>query len=239
MQGIQKRALKTKPHAEIGYLVGYDLTNIFRIWIPSKYEVRRVRDVTFDEETFYKGSDIEPIQQVQRIEVQLPQHIENESDYEDIDLSISNRDESTIIVNTTDQIYPSSQEGSQISSQEDLPAVASSPNYQDLYNIPTPSPTASIRDSQQPEPRRSQRIRKPAASSFHSYQDLAFHSSFSVGRLEKPHRRNLPLEPRYWKELESYPYGPEFKQAAKVEFNSLENRGIFKPIQASQIEQDQ
>jgi hypothetical protein len=39
--------------------------------------------------------------------------------------------------------------------------------------------------------------------------------------------------------LESYPYGPEFKQAAKVEFNSLENRGIFKPIQASQIEQDQ
>jgi hypothetical protein len=61
MQGIQKWALKTKPHAEIGYLVGYDLTNIFRIWIPSKYEVRRVRDVTFDEETFYKGSDIEPI----------------------------------------------------------------------------------------------------------------------------------------------------------------------------------
>jgi hypothetical protein len=53
IQGFQKRALKTKPHAEIGYLVGYDSTNIFRIWIPSKSEVRRVRDVTFDEQTSY------------------------------------------------------------------------------------------------------------------------------------------------------------------------------------------
>ncbi|KAM4058823.1 hypothetical protein HRG_014073 [Hirsutella rhossiliensis] len=38
----QKKDLKTDPHTEIGYLVGYDSTNIFRIWIPSTSEVRRV-----------------------------------------------------------------------------------------------------------------------------------------------------------------------------------------------------
>jgi predicted Kef-type K+ transport protein len=30
-----KAADKTKPRAHIGYLVGYDLSNIYRVWIPS------------------------------------------------------------------------------------------------------------------------------------------------------------------------------------------------------------
>jgi hypothetical protein len=37
---------KLKLRAHIGYLVGYDSTNIFRIWIPSKKQVICTRDVT-------------------------------------------------------------------------------------------------------------------------------------------------------------------------------------------------
>jgi hypothetical protein len=44
---------KLKPRAHIGYLVGYDSTNIFQIWVPSKKRVIRTRDVTFDETLFY------------------------------------------------------------------------------------------------------------------------------------------------------------------------------------------
>ena len=44
---------KLKPRAHIGYLVGYDSSNIFRIWVPSKKQVVRTRDVTFDETLFY------------------------------------------------------------------------------------------------------------------------------------------------------------------------------------------
>ena len=46
------------PRAYIGYLVGYDSRNIFRIWILSRNQVIRIRDVTFDEKTFYTPSDI-------------------------------------------------------------------------------------------------------------------------------------------------------------------------------------
>ncbi|XP_044714486.1 reverse transcriptase (RNA-dependent DNA polymerase) domain-containing protein [Hirsutella rhossiliensis] len=60
LQNRQKKDLKTDPHTEIGYLVGYDSTNIFRIWIPSTSEVRRVRDVTFNESIFYDGNDQPP-----------------------------------------------------------------------------------------------------------------------------------------------------------------------------------
>ena len=51
----KKRKWKLDPRAYIGYLVGYDTTNIFRIWIPHKGEVISTRDVLFDEHTFFNG----------------------------------------------------------------------------------------------------------------------------------------------------------------------------------------
>ncbi len=47
------RTQKLEPRAHIGYLVGYDSTNIFRIWIPSIQRIISTRDVTFDESLFY------------------------------------------------------------------------------------------------------------------------------------------------------------------------------------------
>src|SRR5882757_144334 len=48
-----KRGDKLAPCALIGYLVGYNSTNIYRIWIPSLHKVIRTRDVIFDETSFY------------------------------------------------------------------------------------------------------------------------------------------------------------------------------------------
>ena len=50
-----KRLQKLNPRANIGYLVGYDSTNIFRIWIPHRGEVISSRDVIFDEDEFFDG----------------------------------------------------------------------------------------------------------------------------------------------------------------------------------------
>jgi hypothetical protein len=44
---------KMAPGALIGYLVGYDSTNIFRVWIPQERKVIRSRDVIFDEDKRY------------------------------------------------------------------------------------------------------------------------------------------------------------------------------------------
>lgn len=52
------RTQKLEPRAHIGYLVGYDSTNIYRIWIPSEGKVVRTRDVSFDEERFYDPSEL-------------------------------------------------------------------------------------------------------------------------------------------------------------------------------------
>jgi hypothetical protein len=50
-----KRADKLESRALIGYLVGYDSTNIFRIWLPTKDQVIRTRDVVFEPTKFYEG----------------------------------------------------------------------------------------------------------------------------------------------------------------------------------------
>ena len=47
------RLEKMAPRADIGYLVGYDASNIFKIQIPEERSVVRARDVEFDEDTFF------------------------------------------------------------------------------------------------------------------------------------------------------------------------------------------
>ena len=53
------RKEKMRPKAHIGFLVGYDSTNIFLIWIPSQRKVIRTRDVTFNEDSSYRPNEID------------------------------------------------------------------------------------------------------------------------------------------------------------------------------------
>ena len=53
-----KKQQKLRPKVHIGFLVGYESTNIYRIWIPHKKKVISVRDILFDEEEFYDGKPI-------------------------------------------------------------------------------------------------------------------------------------------------------------------------------------
>ncbi|KAI1670089.1 hypothetical protein L13192_05605 [Pyrenophora tritici-repentis] len=52
---LLKRGDKLESRALIGHLVGYDSTNIFRIWLPTKDQVIRTRDVVFEPTKFYDG----------------------------------------------------------------------------------------------------------------------------------------------------------------------------------------
>lgn len=46
---------KLNPNAWIGYLVGYESTNIYRVWNPKVNKVIATRDVTFNEEERFSG----------------------------------------------------------------------------------------------------------------------------------------------------------------------------------------
>jgi hypothetical protein len=52
---MKSRLQRLDPKAWIGYLVGYQSTNIYRIWLPSMAKVISTRDVVFDEESVFNG----------------------------------------------------------------------------------------------------------------------------------------------------------------------------------------
>jgi hypothetical protein len=51
----RKRLLKLDPQAYIGYLVGYNFTNIYRIWVPYQGKVISTRDVIFDKKSHFNS----------------------------------------------------------------------------------------------------------------------------------------------------------------------------------------
>jgi hypothetical protein len=58
----KKRSEKFNPRSKLGYLVGTEAHNIFRIWMPDTKTVIRARDVTFIEDTNRTQEVSEPIE---------------------------------------------------------------------------------------------------------------------------------------------------------------------------------
>lgn len=56
-RGIAKTD-KMAPRAEIGYLVGYVASNIWKIWLPQLNQVREFRDVVFDENVRFNPAEL-------------------------------------------------------------------------------------------------------------------------------------------------------------------------------------
>jgi hypothetical protein len=55
---------KLAPRAHIGYIVGYESTSIYRVWIPYKKKVISTRDVIFNEQEFYNGKPVRVSQEL-------------------------------------------------------------------------------------------------------------------------------------------------------------------------------
>ena len=51
----KKRLNKLDPQAHIGYLIGYDSTNIYKIQIPHRGIVISTRDIIFNKKTFFNN----------------------------------------------------------------------------------------------------------------------------------------------------------------------------------------
>jgi hypothetical protein len=268
---------KLKPRAHIGYLVGYDSMNIFRIWIPSKKQVVRTRDVTFNETLFYNPNTPDITQQLR---------VEAEQVIEVVDMASSQPliDRLELDTDTDSDLDQSSgvrQSSNHPKSYEMSKGVEIPNDSLPDHRLPTPSETesrtlASTTISQQLTPESdviivgapessSRRLqaesensteedRKPGYKNNEVSADVsedliltdrrrrcqrvylsalqeperlqAFSSAFASG-LKRPHRNQLPSEPRSWKELQRHPHREGFLAAAEKEYRDLERQQTF------------
>lgn len=72
-----KKADKTESRALIGHLVGYQGTNIFRVWLPAQDEVIVTRDFIFDTARFYSNENDYVQQSFIRQNIELLEYPEN------------------------------------------------------------------------------------------------------------------------------------------------------------------
>lgn len=72
------KSAKLRARAAIGYLIGYENQNTYRIWIPSREKVIGCRDVTFDETKFFDPADEQKQSQVQVTEIIDFEEVETE-----------------------------------------------------------------------------------------------------------------------------------------------------------------
>ena len=233
----KNRLRKLDPRAHIGYLVGYDSTNIYRIWIPQQGKVISTRDVIFDENTFFDGkieSDGQPRTEVDDLIAQIqldPPQIKNEeilleTDDEvlslggsrDSDGSYDDRDIEMFAEKEDDELDTAVQEGlitPPPSVIEDSAFATHFPfrgsNIDDVYNHKN-NDTGSTGQN----------------DCHHGYEDWeerfenfqrvrvgsAFHGTFETCRRQrKIHKRHLPPPPKTVKELENHPFRKEFEAA--------------------------
>jgi len=94
---------KINPKAFIGYLVGYNSTNIYRIWQPTRDRVISTRDVTFDESEKYNQSakEIDPLDEIVET-IQVPDsnksYYESSTEDEELELQFTDEEYDTIPV---------------------------------------------------------------------------------------------------------------------------------------------
>lgn len=85
-QKKRKLFYKLNPRAEIGYLIGYAASNIYRIWIPHSNKIKLARDVTFDETQFFSGKtpelDAPTVRELDEVIEMVS--VPNQEDFDDI-----------------------------------------------------------------------------------------------------------------------------------------------------------
>ena len=182
------RGDKLSPRSLVGYLVGYDASNVYRIWLPGarsrahQGKVVRVRDVTFKETMFYQsdkdeaepilqGSDLEEFIQTYR----MPTLHDPEDTSED---ETENSKQPTIHPTSTSQLQPQL-------NQANLDKTAQPSMF------PTPAPTSPSYTGIQ----RSQSIQAPTQTSHGNLQiQQQREPSPNLASSSRKRKRHIPVD---------------------------------------------
>ena len=233
------RRRKLEPRAFIGYLVGYESTNIFRIWIPEQKKVVATRDVTFDETKTYSPEDLTKKIQLQK-NAELPLEVVNitplsTSLAEDLHTD-SSESELTDLEETESAIMtPSSHEPSLeeiIPIQQTVPQrLFQSEKSPQQETLPTPENTPDPTQAEPPEAPSSSLSRNPRpAPSQEVIGDIDPSNIIEGPRTRKPARRDA-----YLSDLatpESFPgYRAAFHAGVNFENQKLHRDQLPKPPQ--------
>jgi hypothetical protein len=230
----------------IGYLVGYDSSNIYRIWIPSQIRVIRTKDVTFDHNRFYDPVELDI---GHLLDMPAPSYAASDDIVEEDDPN------DTIEVDSgpvSGSVTEATQEQEELSDEEPAQQMATpdpTPDREIGHDTDSAEEAhATRRTSRQPAEippdavamgTRSRRRQAYSTALTRVTELTPYYSAFTTG-LQRPelavqderlHRDTLPPKPRNWRQMLKHRFTREFIHAAIQEHNEIEKRGTYKLTQ--------
>ncbi|KAI0998592.1 hypothetical protein K3495_g9604 [Podosphaera aphanis] len=225
---------KLTPRAEIGYLVGYESTNIFRIWISSRNIVISTRNVTFDPSRGYSPNQriqvsnetIETVK-VPDLEVENPQEkMEIEQDWESRQVTEVNPGKQREI--------PSHETIQSSSTSTSSKKLARWKGYVEKLSAEDGQPTQEILGDPD-DPRNIFQGKRKRISKVQFHMEVlknlniqaAFHAAFFQGTRHMKsgiHEKDLPPPPENWYQVLKRPHREGFAAAARLEFDRLKRQ---------------
>ena len=241
-QQKKRRLYKLDPRAHIGYLVGYNSSNIFRIWIPHQGKVISTRDVIFDEDTVFDGKkehhDNQLIAHLDELVAQItmtPTHVQNEDILEsDDDVPETDSPSSR---STCDSDEPNDDHVQMFDEEDNDELVRAA---EEGLITPPPSEVDSAFTTHIPfqvdheglvyhkdddDQGEQEGFHQDWEERFESFQRVrigsAFHGTFDYHTTKKKiHKRNLPPPPKTVKDLLNHPFRKEFEAAQRDHLES-------------------
>ena len=250
-----QRKQKLEPRAHIGYLVGYQSSNIYKIWVPHKNKVILTRDVIFNESAFFENKLAQPelrqtiSQLLEEIEIPEEQQVMESMLEEE---TFNNSDESDeeeildeIVVDTGMQNEPDGEDDEDACERSDELRYLTPPRTDpELEKSPEAIFTASLpvrHRSGHPEgvdnkghnsnccDNKLEQVR--ANYRFHEFHPIrietAVHGAFNAGIKFQPHKRDLPEAPKTMKDLEGHPFKDQFIKAQQEHLASHKQMDSF------------
>ena len=258
----KQRLRKLDPRAYIGYLVGYDSTNIFRIWIPHQGKVISTRDALFDEDTFFDGRkpdlNNDRIARMDELVAQIslePAQAENEKVLEEDEEILcseqawesdgSDDDDEVKLFNEKDEyeLVSAVEEGLITPPRSDV--LDSDGNsafglYTPFMEVDRAGLSNHRNDDFQGELVDQSDNQNDRFENFQRVRiGSAFHGTFEGHRMQKIHKRNLPPPPKTVKDLKGHPFRKEFEVAQREHLQSHEEMGSFEEIEKIEVKGQQ
>ncbi|KID94871.1 polyprotein, partial [Metarhizium majus ARSEF 297] len=251
----KEKLWKLNPRAHIGYLIGYESTNIYKIWVPHRGEV----EIQNEEKRHLL--DLEEADEIE-FSHQYRDHDENDDIIEDVDEPVMD----TIVVNTSRYFGTEDQIGQLHGNQDDQDSQHPEKAKGWEGGIPTPPLTdPDIEEGPQSVfavnlPVQSEGVRALGSvfttttsmakesidwddqewlynNRFSDFErtpvETAVHGMFVAGTQFKPkkiHKRNIPEAPKTLKDLANHPLRDEFRMAQKNHLKEHENMGLFSEV---------
>ena len=251
-----RRKQKLEPRAHIGYLVGYQASNIYKIWIPHKNKVILTRDVIFDESSFFENKMAQPemLQSISQIldEIEIPDQTQAMETILEQDETVYHSEEDEeeildeIVVNTNSQDEPDGEDMEQWCGESEEQGHYNTPPLTDPEHEESPEAifTTNIRICHQTVPPEGVESTRHSSSCcsydvpstvtsyrFHEFHPIrvqtAVHGAFNAGIKFKPQTSHLPEVPKTMKDLDSHPFKDQFIKAQQEHLDSHEQMSSF------------